>query len=287
MQKGDAVPALVEVEVVRRDLEKEIVGRRIKDADVRPGSNAMKVIRRHGRRKELQELLAGAKVESIGRIGRWLVLHLDNEKSLVFDLDDAGLLLKTSASDGIATHTHLVLSFTIGGQLRFVDKLRSGEVFVAPTTELEEMKSEQGFQIDPLEQQVTWQHFSALLVDRDTPLKQLLTDTSFICGLGDVYSDEILFTSGLRHDRPSNKLSSSDVRRLYRALMEVLQDALRARGTTQDEEGFKDLQGIPGQYQLELKVFEREGEPCRRCRSAIVREESNGYVTYFCPQCQS
>jgi formamidopyrimidine-DNA glycosylase len=86
----------------------------------------------------------------------------------------------------------------------------------------------------------------------------------------------------------SSKLTSQDVRRLYRSMMETLQDALKARGTTYGPDGFKDLVGTPGQYQLELKVYERDGEPCRRCRQEIVRVEIPGkYVTYFCPQCQS
>jgi formamidopyrimidine-DNA glycosylase len=117
-------------------------------------------------------------------------------------------------------------------------------------------------------------------------MKDLLLDGGFIVGLGDIYSDEILFTAGLRHDRPSDQLSSQDVRRLYRALMEVLQDALKARGTSYGDDGFSDLHGDPGQYQLELKVYEREGESCRRCRSAILREKKSSYVSYFCPQCQ-
>ena len=97
-------------------------------------------------------------------------------------------------------------------------------------------------------------------------MKELLVDGKFMIGLGDIYADEILWTAGLRYDHPSNKMSSQDVRRLYRALMETLQDAVRLRGTTWGDSDFKDLHGDPGQYQLELKVYERVGEPCRRCR---------------------
>jgi formamidopyrimidine-DNA glycosylase len=118
-------------------------------------------------------------------------------------------------------------------------------------------------------------------------MKKLLLDESFIVGLGDVYSDEILFAAGIRHDRQSDKLTSQDVRRIYRALMETLQDAVKARGTSWGDNEFTDLTGVPGQFQLELKVYERDGEPCRRCRQQVVREEGDGYVTYFCPQCQT
>lgn len=278
---------LPEIEVLRRDLEKEVVGRRVKGVDVRPGPNAMKIIPRHGRRKEFQELLAGAKVERTDRIGTRLIVELDNAQVLVVDLGQSGELLKTSASGGLEAHTHIVISFTIGGQLRIVDPTKTAELFVVAKDELESVDGLRSFALDPLEYAIAWPHFSALLDERQVPVKQLLMDSRFICGLGAVYSDEVLFAAGLRHDRLCNKLSSQDVRRLYRALMEILQDAVRARGTTLGERPFRDLQGSPGQYQLELKVFERDGESCRRCRSMVIKEELGGGVTYFCPQCQT
>jgi len=282
------MPALPEIEVLRRDLEKEIVGRRFKDVEVRPGSNAMKVIRRHGRRKEFKDLLEGAKVERIDRKARWLLIELDNDNTLVVDLGNTGSLVKCSVSDELAPHTHIVLGFTIGGQLRIVDPKRTGEVFVAPTAEVAAMPEVKGPALDPLDQSpLTWQHFSSLLEQRAVTLKSLLMDDDFVVGLGQVYSDEVLFAAGLRFDRSSDKLTSQDVRRLYRALMETLQDAVKARGTSWGPEDFRDLGGRPGQFQLELKVFERDGEPCRRCRNQIEKADWDGAYTYFCPQCQT
>jgi formamidopyrimidine-DNA glycosylase len=280
------MPALPEVEVLRRDLEKEIVGRRFKGVDVRPGGNAMKIIHRHGKRKDFQDLLEGAKVESVGRNGRAIVLDLDNGHVLVVDLGTSARLTKTSSSDGMEANTHIVFGFTIGGQLRLVDKEKTSEAFVAQVEEYDQMRAATGNAIDPFEHPVAWQTFSQMLEDKKMGMKELLVDESFIVGLGDIYSDEILFLSGIKHDRSSDELSSQDVRRLYRALMEVLQDALKARGTSYGEDPFTDLHGDPGQYQLELKVYERAGEFCRRCRSDIVREETKSYVSYFCPQCQ-
>ena len=282
------MPALPEVEVIRRDLEKEIVGRRVKEVEVRPGSNAMKIIRRHGRRKEFQELLVGTKVETIDRAGMYLGLHLDDDKVLVVNLGEQGQLTKTSASDGLASHTHVVIGFTIGGQLRIVDPKMNGEVFVASKEEFEKLRIEETA-IDPLDnnQPFTWQQFSALIEGGNMKMKELLLDTRFFCGLGDLYSDEVLFGAGIRYDRPTGALTSQDVRRLYRALMEIMQDAVKARGTSWGDVEFKDLQGDPGQYQLDLKVYEREGEACRRCRNVIVKESFAGRYTYFCPQCQS
>lgn len=247
----------------------------------------MKIIKRHGRRKEFQDLLTGAKVESIDRHGKWILLELDNDRVAVIDLGESGILVKTSASDAIVPHTHIVIGFTIGGQLRIVDPKLSGEIFVTTPEDLKGMEEYQGFLIDPLETPLAWQRFSAMLEDRKEAMKRLLADQNFVVGLGDLYSDEILFASGLRYDRPSNELSSQDVRRLYRSLMETLQDAVKARGTSLNDTQFTDLGGASGQYQSELKVFEREGESCRRCRSSIIKESFDGKYTYFCPQCQS
>lgn len=281
------MPELPEIEVIRRDLDKEIVGRRVKDAEVRPGRNPMRLIRRHGRRKEFQDLLIGAKVERVERVGKYLGLELDTGRVLVIDLGATGQLLKTSASDGVVAHTHVVIGFTIGGQLRIVDPKLDGEAYVADRDDFESLRDESKG-IDPLDNQpFTWQHFSTLLEEDKKTMKELLMDQDFVCGLGNLYSDEVLFGAGIRFDRSSDTLSSQDVRRLYRSLMETIQDAVKARGTSWAGDEFTDLQGDPGQYQIELKVYEREGESCRRCRNVIVKEKYEGGQSYLCPQCQT
>jgi len=108
-----------------------------------------------------------------------------------------------------------------------------------------------------------------------------------VSGLGNIYSDEVLFAAGLRHDRMSDSLSSQEVRRLYRAIREVVQDAIRFRGTTLDDEAYLDLFGKPGEFQAELKVYGRKGSACRRCRTPIDVIKISGRNSYFCPQCQS
>lgn len=281
------MPELPEAEVLRRDLEKEVVGRRVKDVTVRPGTNAMKVIRRHGKRKEVQDLLQGTKIESVDRVGKKLVFGLDNDHGALVDLDETGQLLKTSASEAVETHTHVIIGFTIGGQLRLLDPGKEAELYIAPREQIEALPDLRPHLIDPLEQQFAWQRFSQLLEERDAPMKALLVDPDFVCGLGDLYSDEVLWAAAIRPDRSSKKLTSQDVRRLYRALMETLQDAVKARGTSLGEPGFRDLQGEPGQYQLELKVYGKDGEACRRCRNAVVKEKFGRYVSFHCPRCQA
>ena len=278
---------LPEVEVMRRDLEKEVVGKKVREVEVRPHRNAMRVIRRHARRKEFADRLSGRKFTKIDRKGKYLLLHLDDGDVLVVHFGMSGQLLRGTKRQSLPQHTHVVIEFQQGGDLRFIDPRTFGEMFVAAADQLGKIKELDHIAIDPLEDTFTWQEFSGELARRAAKLKPLLMDQKFVSGLGNIYSDEVLFAAGLRHDRMSDSLSSQEVRRLYRAIQEVVQEAIRHRGTTLDDEAYVDLFGRPGEFQRELKVYGRKGQPCRRCRTPIESVAIGGRRSYFCPQCQS
>ena len=278
---------LPEVEVMRRDLEKDVVGRRVKEAEVKSSRNAMRVIRRHAKRKDFTSRLEGHKITKIERRGKYLLLYLDGGEVLVAHFGMSGQFQRGTGRMALAPHTHVVITFQQGGDLRFIDPRTFGELFVTTGDELGKVKELQHIAIDPLDQVFTWQTFQYLLAERASKMKQLLMDQKFISGLGNIYSDEVLFAAGLRYDRMSDTLSSQEVRRLYRAIQETLQDAIKARGTTLDDEAYVDLFGKPGEFQADLKVYGRAGLPCRRCRSPIESVKISGRLAYFCPQCQS
>ncbi len=278
---------LPEVEVMRRDLEREVVGKRIKEVEVRPHRNAMRVIRRHGRRKEFADRMAGKKINRVERKGKYLLLYLEGGDVLVVHFGMSGQFVRGTKRQSLPLHTHVVVEFQQGGDLRYVDPRTFGEMFVTGADELGKVRELDHIAIDPLEDTFTWQQFSFALARRATKLKALLMDQQFVSGLGNIYSDEVLFAAGLRHDRMSDSLSSQEVRRLYRAMREVLQDAVRFRGTTLDDEAYVDLFGKPGEFQNELKVYGRKGQACRRCRTPIEAVKVGGRNSYFCPQCQS
>jgi formamidopyrimidine-DNA glycosylase len=278
---------LPEVEVMRRDLEKDVVGRRVKTAEVKSSRNAMRVIRRHGKRKDFTSRVEGRKLTKVERRGKYVLLHLDSGDVLVVHFGMSGQFQRGNGRVVIEPHTHVVLTFQQGGDLRFLDPRTFGEMFVTSADELGKVKELQHIAIDPLDQVFTWPTFQYLLAERGAKMKQLLMDQKFISGLGNIYSDEVLFAAGLRYDRLSDTLSSQEVRRLYRAIQETLQEAIKLRGTTLDDEAYVDLFGKPGEYQGELKVYGREGEPCRRCRTPIQTVKVAQRTSYFCPQCQS
>jgi formamidopyrimidine-DNA glycosylase len=278
---------LPEVEVMRRDLERDVVGKKIKSAEVKSSRNAMRVVRRHKTRKEFTSRLTGRKITKVERRGKYIALDLDGGDVLVVHFGMSGQFQRANGRVALAPHTHVVLTFQQGGDLRFIDPRTFGEMFVASADELGKIKELQHIAIDPLDQVFTWPTFQYLLAQRGAKMKQLLMDQKFISGLGNIYSDEVLFHAGLRYDRMSDALSSQEVRRLYRAIQEILQDAIKLRGTTLDDEAYVDLFGNPGEYGAELKVYGREGMPCRRCRTPIQTVKVQQRTSYYCPQCQS
>jgi formamidopyrimidine-DNA glycosylase len=278
---------LPEVEVMRRDLEKDVVGRRIKAAEVKGSKNAMRVIRRYAKRKDFTSRLVGTKIQRVERRGKYLLLFLDSGDAVVTHFGMSGRFQRGTGRVALAPHTHVVLTFQQGGDLRFIDPRTFGEMFVTAADDLGRVKEIAHIAIDPLDQVFTWQSFQYLLAEKAAKMKALLMDQKFISGLGNIYSDEVLFHAGLRYDRVSNTLSSQEVRRLYRAIQEIVQESIKARGTTLDDEAYVDLFGKPGEYGSELKVYGRTGLPCRRCRTPIQSVKISGRQAYFCPQCQS
>lgn len=274
---------LPELETVRRELEKEAVGKRFKAPEV----TGAKVTRHNGNKKVFQSRLEGAKVKSVDRKGRHLVGNLDNGELLVIDLGDAGHLEKVAPKSVPPKGTAVVFSFTQGGQIRLVDPSGSAEAFVVAGDALsDEVPAIAAGGLDPVADAVSWTAFARVILARNVKLKTLLMDPEVVAAIGPIYSDEILWEAGLRYDRISSELSSQEIRRLFRALVETLHEAVKHRGTTVDDSPFADLYGKPGDYQGELKVYGREGEPCRRCRAPIQKARYANRPVYYCDACQ-
>ncbi|MBU6495236.1 MAG: bifunctional DNA-formamidopyrimidine glycosylase/DNA-(apurinic or apyrimidinic site) lyase [Acidobacteria bacterium] len=300
------MPELPEVETVRAGLARELVGKKVKAAPVSDGRST----RRHPSAKDFRALLEGRTVKSVERLGKYLACALDNGSHLVIHLGMTGQLLKAkNAKVPKPKHTHVVLQLSSNEEIRFADQRTFGEMFVSlPVGEGEEVPISRFARLaiggnglnlrsrvrelahlglDPFEDQVGWDRFVAITRSRHVPLKALLTDQEILSGLGNIYADEVLFSAGLRYDRPCDELTTVEARRLHRTIPEVLSEAIKAGGTTLSDEMFVDLEGAPGRYQNQLQVHTREGEPCPQCRTPIERVVFRDRSTYFCPRCQS
>jgi formamidopyrimidine-DNA glycosylase len=278
------VPELPEVETLRTDLEQEVVGRKVTDVEVK----AARTVRRHRNRKEFAKHLLGQRVAGVERHSAYLVIELESGDALVAALGATGRMRRERSAAPVEPGTDAVITFTTGGGLRFINLPHDSELFMATVEERDNLRELHQAAIDPLTDAFTWQSLGAGLLTEQEKLRPLLLGGRLIGGIGPIYADEILWSSGLRWDRQANTMSPQEIRRLYRAIQEVLQDAVRLRGTSVGEDVWLDLHGNKGEYQNQLNAYQHEGQPCRRCRTPmVVQELSSSDRTYFCPRCQS
>lgn len=272
--------------MVRRDLQREIVGRRISSAEVRDTNNSLRVIRRHASRAELEGPLAGASVHEVSRQGKYLVMHLGTGEALVVHLGMSGQLRHGDAGAGMAPHTHVVLDLAGGTQLRYVDPRAFGEMFLSRKSSRGTVPELAGLGPDPLGDQLDPERFAAILARHRVSMKALLGNQRLVAGIGNIYSDEMLFVAGVRPLRTSDSLSSGESRRLHAAMRQVLEAAIDHRGTSAADEQYRDLSGAVGGHGRFLAVYQREGRPCLRCGAPIQRARWANRSTFFCAACQ-
>lgn len=275
---------LPEAEIVRRELERDTVGRKIKDVSI----EVAKLVKRSGNRTQVAKAMIGNKLTSLDRHGTHFVFTLDGGQLLVLALSETTSVRRNANKDAVEDHTVITITFTQGGQLRLIDPKNTIEMFLVPGDEplTETVPELATLGMDPLAKPMAWTDFGREVLSYDMKLKSLLTDSSIIVGLGDIYSDEILFEASLRYDRLANSLNTQEVRRFFRSVVTVLNDAVKYRGTTIDSSPFVDPAGNPGNFQDHLQVYGKHGELSPRSRQPLVRSKFQGRWTYYCDQSQ-
>lgn len=193
----------------------------------------------------------------------------------IVHLGMTGRLLVCQPDAEIAKHTHAVVKLTSGRELRFVDPRRFGRLSVA-----------HGFEAagsEPLN--VRLDQFLSLFRGRKTPIKSALLNQKLLSGVGNIYADESLFRAGIRPRRRAASLTHQNLRRLYQAVQEVLHEAISLGGSSVSD--YVDADGEEGFFQLQHRVYGREGEPCLVCKTAIKRVVIAGRSSHYCPKCQN
>jgi len=272
------MPELPEVEVVCQGLGPLVVGRTI--GRVRTSGLPLRL---PVPLAALRRWTKGALVQEVRRRGKYLILALDNQARLVFHLGMTGRLGLFPAVTPQAKHDHLCLGLDEGMELRFNDTRRFGVIQVL-TPKQEEGEFFSALGPDPLLPEFSVAYLVEAAARRKQPLKSFLMDSRVVVGIGNIYANEILHEAGLSPLRPVNQVSRAEWQRVVTKGRAVLKRAIAAGGSSISD--FVNASGRPGYFQLELKVYGRQGEPCRRCGEAIVKETQAGRATYSCKGCQ-
>ncbi|WP_104373525.1 bifunctional DNA-formamidopyrimidine glycosylase/DNA-(apurinic or apyrimidinic site) lyase [Desulfocucumis palustris] len=273
------MPELPEVETVKRTLEKKLVGLAFEGIHLH-----MPKIVRLPQAQEFVSSLTGRKILRLGRRGKYLMLHLSGNYTLVIHLRMTGRLVYANPDTPMEKHTHVVFLLSNGDQLRYTDIRQFGRMLLAPTPELDTLPGLRDLGVEPLGEHFTREFMKKELKRRRTRLKALLLDQSFIAGLGNIYVDESLHRAGLHPERLAMDLTPRETTRLFQAIKEVLTDAVNNRGTSFRD--YVDGEGRPGNNKERLQVYSREGLPCHKCGKPIHRIRVAGRSSFFCPQCQ-
>jgi formamidopyrimidine-DNA glycosylase len=171
-------------------------------------------------------------------------------------------------------------------ELRFVDPRTFGEIFVSVPMANGRPAELAHLGIDPITEGISAPQLSKSLATKRTKIKPLLLDQSFVAGIGNIYADEMLFEARLRYDRAAASLSKAEVRRLHRAMVSILAEAIEHRGSSLVDQQYRDLAGRVGDYQTRHRAYGREGLGCYRCGTHIERVTVGGRSAFFCPGCQ-
>ncbi|MBP5996559.1 MAG: bifunctional DNA-formamidopyrimidine glycosylase/DNA-(apurinic or apyrimidinic site) lyase [Azonexus sp.] len=273
------MPELPEVEVCRRGLQPEIEGQLILGAVVRSPRLRLPLS------ATLGKTLAGQRVVAVRRRGKYLLLDCRGgveDGCLIVHLGMSGNLRFVPSAAPPGKHDHVDIVFA-GQILRFADPRRFGVVLWQPDGAAPHpMLAVLG--IEPLDDAFTAAWLFEATRRRAAPVKPLLMDSHLVVGIGNIYASESLFRAGISPLRAANRISRERYERLVPAIRQTLSDAIAAGGSSIRDYVHSD--GGAGCFQVECAVYDRAGEPCRRCDGVVRQVRQGGRSTFYCPACQ-
>jgi formamidopyrimidine-DNA glycosylase len=277
------VPELPEVETIRRELEPLLKGRKvlavcIGRADIIGWPD----------RARFTAGLTGRRILRLARRGKYLIIQLDQPGlALVIHLRLSGHLKVMDRRAPVQRFERIRFNLSGGKALIFIEPRVLGRVYLVDEAKLPPvLKGLQEMGLEPIHPAFDAEYLKGKVGHRFASIKGLLLDQSIAAGIGNIYSDEALFRSGIRPMRPARRIRKHEYPLLARALREVLLDGIRHMGTTMSDSRYQRPKGMPGGFQKYLMVFDREGEPCRVCGTVIKSCRIGNRTTRFCPRCQ-
>lgn len=275
------MPELPEVETLRRGLASHLIGRTVTGVRV---LNSKILAGSYAEREEFISRLTGCSVESVRRRGKHLILNLNSGYHLLFHLKMRGQLLIVPREEADQKYLTLSLEFDDSHDLRFTDMWTWGEARLMSTSELESHEAIAKLGAEPLTDEFSPFVLKASLSRHSkTRIKAALLDQTVVAGVGNIYADESLYSSGINPERLAGSLTCQEIASLTGAIKSILSAALRAGGTKSDN--YVDASGVAGTY-VPL-VYGRGGQSCSRCGDTLRRVKVVGRGTVYCPSCQS
>lgn len=273
------MPELPEVETVRRSLLPRLRGRRVVGVDVRE-----KRLRAPVDPRRLRRVAVGRRVEDITRRAKYLILRLEGERRLLVHLGMTGRLLVLPSSVPPGTHEHVCFRLDGNLDLRYRDHRRFGLVDALPSRNWWGDRRLAGLGREPLAPECDGAYLHAISRGVRKPVKNFLMDARVVVGVGNIYASESLFLAGVHPRRAAGRIGRASWERLASCLKRVLEEAILRGGTTLLD--FQDAGGESGWFQLDLAVYDRAGEYCRRCGAIVRRIVLAGRSTFYCGGCQ-
>ncbi len=271
-----AMPELPEVETTVRGLEHVLKGRRLRRVEARRADL------RRPFPHDLGQRLTGARVISLGRRAKYGLIDTDRGDTLIFHLGMSGHW-RVDPVD-IGKHDHLLIETDEGRRLSLRDPRRFGSVDLVPTDDLPEWPAFAALGPEPLGGIIDGRWLKDRFAGRSAAVKLLLLDQRVIAGLGNIYACEALFRARIDPRKPAGKVSRPKLDALAEAIPLVLEDAIRAGGSTLRD--FAAPDGELGYFSKQFDVYDREDEQCRRGDGVVRRIVQGGRSTFFCPACQ-
>lgn len=273
------MPELPEVEIIRRIIEPQIIDRKVLSVEIKNPQ-----IIAYPEPDSFVSLLTDQVISGMGRRGKFLWLEMDHKDRLVFHLRMTGLPLVVPPDFPMDKHTHLILNLSDGARFLYIDQRRFGRFWYIRSDEPDTLSGLAKLGIEPGDPDLTAAYLKSKLGKRKKPIKEMLHDQSIVAGIGNIYSDEILFSARIYPGKRCAELADEDWERLAAAIAETIAWGIDLEDMTPEEY----LNGGGKEYRNAeyLRAYGRDGKPCTYCGTEMERLKIGGRSSCYCPSCQ-
>ncbi len=273
------MPELPEVETIKRIIEPQIVHQKITSIIV----NNPQVIA-HPEENLFCDSLTNQTIKNMSRRGKYLTIHFVSNDTLTVHLRMTGQLLVTPSDYPVEKHTHLIAQLSNGSQIRYIDVRRFGRFWYLKENEFDTVTGQSKLGLEPLDDNLNDLYLKSKLQNRKKTIKEMLHDQSVVAGIGNIYSDEILYASGIYPAKKCTDITDDEWRVLVEKIHEIIAWGIDTNKITPDEylagKG-KEYRNMP--Y---LNAYGNEGKPCKKCGAPMKKITIGGRSSTFCPVCQ-